>query len=61
MWIEELLLGKIRTPDEVFTAIDKVTVDDVTRVAKKLFKPEKLNLAIIGPYKSQTRFVKLLS
>lgn len=59
--IGELLLGKIETPEDVFKGIDKVTIDDVLRVAKKFFVPERLNLAIIGPYKDQERFEKLIT
>lgn len=59
--IRELLLNKIETPEDVFKGIDKVTVNDVIRVAKEFFVPERLNLAIIGPYKGQSRFEKLLS
>jgi predicted Zn-dependent peptidase len=59
--LRELLLGKIDTPKDVYKGIDKVTIDDVLRVAKKYFVPERLSLAIIGPYKDQKRFEKLLS
>ncbi len=59
--IEELILEKILTPEEVFEKIDKVRVEDVLRVAKEFFKPERLNLAIIGPYKNQERFERLIS
>jgi predicted Zn-dependent peptidase len=31
--------------------IDNVTAKDLMRVAKDLFVNEKLNLAIVGPYK----------
>ncbi|HUV43173.1 MAG TPA: pitrilysin family protein [Patescibacteria group bacterium] len=55
-----LLEKKIRTPEETMRLIDKVTVADVQRVAKAIFKPEKLNLALIGPYKDEDRFKKLL-
>jgi len=55
-----LLEKKIRTPEETMALIDKVTPDDIQRVAKSIFKPEKLNLAIIGPYKDEKRFKKLL-
>lgn len=57
----ELLLGKIETPEDAYKGIDKVTIDDVLRVAKEFFVPERLNLAIIGPYKDQKRFEKLVS
>lgn len=58
--VEELALGKVLTPEEVFRKIDRVEVKDVIRVARDFFKPERLNLAIIGPYKDQKRFEKLL-
>ncbi|MEK7526164.1 MAG: pitrilysin family protein [Patescibacteria group bacterium] len=59
--MKELLQAKIETPEEVFAGINKVTKEDVYKVASILFKPEKLNLAIIGPYKDEGKFVKLLN
>lgn len=56
-----LLEKKIRTPKETMKLIDKVTPNDIQRVAKDVFSPKKLNLAIIGPYKSETRFKELLA
>ncbi|PJC28291.1 hypothetical protein CO054_00925 [Candidatus Shapirobacteria bacterium CG_4_9_14_0_2_um_filter_39_11] len=55
-----ILEGQVRTPEQTLKLINKVTVEDVQRVAKDIFKPQKLNLAIIGPYKEETRFKKLL-
>jgi len=57
---QELLLGKVETPEEVFKRIDKVTIDELLAVAKKLFKKEKLNLAIIGPYNKPDQFERLM-
>ena len=59
---DQLLEGKLRTPDEIIKAIDKVTLDEVLAVAKTIFKPQNLNLAIIGPYKekAQAKFHRLL-
>ncbi|MDD4412252.1 MAG: pitrilysin family protein [Patescibacteria group bacterium] len=48
------------TPEEFLAAIDKVTKEDILRVAQTIFKPENLNLAIIGPYKNEEDFKKLL-
>jgi predicted Zn-dependent peptidase len=56
----QLFLDKIETPEEVFANIDKVSSEDVLAEARRLFRPEKLNLAIIGPYDNQERFEKLL-
>lgn len=58
---QEVLLGKIDTPEEVFKGIDKVTIEDVSRVAKELFRKERLNLAIIGPYNNEAKFEKLIN
>ncbi len=56
----ELLEEKITTPDEVLAQIDKVTVEDVQRVARDVFKTEKLNLAVVGPFKEKDKFGILL-
>jgi predicted Zn-dependent peptidase len=56
-----LLLDEIETPEEAFKGFDKVSREDILRVAKKLFVPERLNIAIIGPYEDQKRFEKIIS
>ena len=58
--IRELKLGRLEIPVDVYKGVDGVEIDDVMRVAKKIFVPSGLNLAIIGPYKSQARFEKLV-
>lgn len=55
--LQELLEKKIRTPEEIMKEIDKVSASDVTEVAKKLFKTSGLNLAIIGPFKDESKFI----
>ena len=55
-----LFLEEVLTPEEVFKKIDAVTIDQVVDEANKLFRPERLNLAIIGPYEDENRFRKLL-
>lgn len=55
-----LFLGKAKTPEETFKLIDKVSMADVYKEAARLFEPNKLNLAVIGPYKSKEKFIKLL-
>jgi predicted Zn-dependent peptidase len=56
----ELLHGTVRDPEEIMKLIDKVTVEDVRRVAEDLFKADKMKLAVIGPYDDRERFLKLL-
>jgi len=55
-----LLENKIDTVKEELKKIRKVTSADILRVANRIFVEEKLNLAIIGPYKEKSRFEKLL-
>lgn len=57
---QELLENKIRTPEEIFKGIDKVTVEDVNRVAKEFFVPERLSLTLISPFEDKERFENLL-
>ena len=57
---QELLEKEILTPEQIFKRIDKVTTKDILRVAKDIFQPQKLNLAVIGPFKNKERFRKLL-
>src|SRR5262245_28711294 len=56
----EVLEG--RTPDleEILAELDKVTVEDVQRVARDLIDGRGLNLAVIGPFDDPARFEKLL-
>jgi len=58
--IQEVLKGKIMDVDALFKEIDKVTKEDILRVAKDVFIFNKLNLAIIGPFESEDKFKKIL-
>jgi predicted Zn-dependent peptidase len=51
--IQELLERNILTSEEKFKKIDEVTVEDIKKVAEDIFLPEKLNLAIIGPFEEK--------
>lgn len=55
-----MFLDQILTPEEIYKKIDAVRVEEVYSEAKRLFVPERLNLAVIGPYKNETKFKKLL-
>lgn len=58
--IEEMVTGNPMTAEEVFAKIDSVTSDEICGVASEMFKPEKLNLAMIGPFKDYALFEKVL-
>ncbi len=57
---QEILKREILKPEEVIKKIRAVTAKDVLEAAKDILKSEKLNLAIIGPYKDKKRFATLL-
>jgi len=57
---QEFHKEKILTLKEVFAKIDAVTTKDISRVAKDVFRQEKLNLAIIGPQKNEAKIKKIL-
>ena len=57
---QEMLLNRVSTIDDVVKAIDSVTLDDVNRVARDIVREDRLNLAIVGPFRSDRRFQKLL-
>ena len=62
MWLgaQETLMGTVRTVDEVVQHIDAISTDDIERVAKEIVREDKLNLAVVGPYRSERRFRNLL-
>ena len=57
---QELLQGRVSTPDDTVCQIDAVTAPDVARVAQNLFCQDKLRLALVGPHRSDKSFLKLL-
>lgn len=61
-WIgsQEATYGEIKTPEEVMAKIEAVTAEEVQELAQELFRPERLSLALIGPYSDPEPFTKLL-
>jgi predicted Zn-dependent peptidase len=57
----EVLEGKAAEPEEVLEELDKVTAEDVQRVAQDVIGRNGLNLALIGPFDDAERFEKLLA
>jgi len=41
-------------------AMEAVTAEDLRRVAEELLVEDGLNLAVVGPFRSQRRFLPLL-
>jgi predicted Zn-dependent peptidase len=58
---QEALLHRVLTVDEVLARIDAVTAEQVQAVAHLILVPAHLNLAVVGPYRSERRFTSLLT
>ena len=58
---QEMLQGHIKTPDEVVALVEAVTPDDMRRIAKKILNPNTMTIAVVGPFRSDKRFAKLLA
>lgn len=46
---QEIYFGKYFHVDEVIRGVDRVTADDVARLARQLFRRENFSLSILGP------------
>jgi predicted Zn-dependent peptidase len=57
---QEALTGKIQDVDETVAEIDAVTAEDVRRIARELFS-QALQLAVIGPFRSEAPFLKQIA
>jgi len=57
---QELLKKEIKSLEEKVKEIRKVTASKIQSLAKELFKDNKLNLALIGPFKDKSKFSKIL-
>src|SRR5881398_2860958 len=56
----EVLESRTPDPQEVLAELEKVTAEDVQRVARDVIEANGLNLAVIGPFDDAERFEKLL-
>jgi len=57
---QEILQEKIETQKEIIEKIQAVEARDIQKLAKYIFRNNKLNLALIGPFRDKNRFKKLL-
>jgi len=53
---EALFYPRIATPDQYLERVDGVTQAEVQKIAKRLFKPSEMRIAIIGNVKKQDVF-----
>ncbi len=57
---QEILSEKLSRPSQAIDKIRRVTSDEVRGLARTIFKNDKLNLALIGPYRKTETFKKIL-
>jgi predicted Zn-dependent peptidase len=57
----EVLESRTPDPEEILGELEKVTAEDVQRVAQDLIGSRGLNLAVIGPFDDPARFEQLLA
>ncbi|MBI2033894.1 MAG: insulinase family protein [Candidatus Liptonbacteria bacterium] len=57
---QEILTKEIVTPDRLIKKVQAVKTEDLKETARAIFRDEKLNLAVIGPYKNEASFKKIL-
>src|SRR3954471_14382590 len=57
----EVLESETPDPQQILAQIEKVTSEDVQRVATELIEKRGLNLAVIGPFDDAARFEQLLA
>lgn len=62
-WVgsQEATFGEIKTPEEVMDEIDAVSAEDVQALARDLFRDDRLNLVVIGPYDDPAPFEQSLT
>lgn len=57
---QEILKKTIDDPTELAEKIKKVTAGDIKKEAELIFRDDKLNLALIGPFEGSSDFAKIL-
>ncbi|OGJ02687.1 hypothetical protein A3G06_02390 [Candidatus Nomurabacteria bacterium RIFCSPLOWO2_12_FULL_46_14] len=57
---QELLKREIRNAEQKAEEIRQVTAKEIQTLARSIFRDHKLNLALIGPFKDKSKFLKIL-
>lgn len=57
---QKLLYNKLVTPEEKLKQYNKVTVQQIQKIAKEIINFKKANLVLIGPFNNKKEFLKLL-
>ncbi|MFA7285565.1 MAG: pitrilysin family protein [Candidatus Paceibacterota bacterium] len=57
---QELLKKEIKTSEEKAEQVRRITAKQIQDMARKIFSDDKLNLALVGPFKDKKQFTKIL-
>lgn len=57
---QELLVGEVKTPQEILAKVDAVTAADIQNVAQHLLSPRRRAVALLSSHRSVAPFKKLL-
>jgi len=57
----ELMMGQTLSVQALIQKIEAVQADDLYRLANRIFRPDRLNLVIIGPFRRPSLFERLLN
>lgn len=58
--LEEIYGEELKSLDDKLAEVEAVTVEDILRVAKRLIDFDKVCLSLIGPFKEEVEFAKIL-
>ena len=57
---QEVLTGRVLTPDELIAIVDRITADELVQVARELLTSSELRLALVGPIAEDKTLEELL-
>jgi len=58
--MQELMFDRVISPEEMMKKIEAVTAEEIQQMAQEVFVTEKMNLAVVGPFKDDSEFKKLM-
>ena len=58
---QELLINRTYTPEQLLKKLDKITKEDVMRVARAMFRSDRTFLTVIGPKLIEAPYNKILA
>ncbi len=54
--LQQALKGKVEPPEEIIAKVQKVTAEDIQKLARQIFVNDRLNMALVGRFKDNGAF-----